>query len=163
MANDKLALKQPNYREMRARHLASSLLRELEDYIPRATCSRAYDALLELFVKTDAEIITNMDRTAAGLPERNECGLTPEEHRIMESRKMLALVAPPAPVYLGIDYSSDYIAEVRAKARAEALVEAANHIDGRGFTAVDKLAQELRALAQAARPTPAPSLEGEQS
>lgn len=93
--SDKLKIAEPNYRRRRADILAASIMRELRDFIPAAAIGRARDALATLFAETDAEVITEADRLAAGLPKRNENGLSPEEHRLIETQRQLALVKPP--------------------------------------------------------------------
>ena len=85
-------------RAMRARHLAAAMLRELDDFIPRDSRSGAHDALMKLFMDSDAEVITSADRITAGLPERNSFGLTPDEHRAIEAQRMLMLVSSPTPI-----------------------------------------------------------------
>lgn len=92
-----------NRREMRARHLASSLVRELEDFVPRDSLPGAHGALFKLFMSSDAEVITSADRIAAGLPERNEFGLTPDEHRAVELQRLHILTASPTPIFFCAD------------------------------------------------------------
>lgn len=87
-----------NRREMRALSLASTMVRALDDYIPRDCRSAAHDALTKLFHDADAEVITNEDRRAAGLSERNEFGLSPEEHRLIESQRAFLMTQPPPPI-----------------------------------------------------------------
>jgi len=94
-AADKLRIAEPNYRRRRADMLAASIMRELADFIAPAALDRAHHALAKMFAETDAEVITEADRLAAGLPQRNDNGLSPEEHRIIETQRQLALVALP--------------------------------------------------------------------
>jgi hypothetical protein len=95
MTDSKLKLQEPNYRERRAQQLSAAIMRTLEDHVPRSARHDAHDALMRLFVESDAEIITEADRLAAGLPARNERGLSPEEHRVIEAQRQLALIKPP--------------------------------------------------------------------
>jgi hypothetical protein len=95
MMDKLLEIPQPNYRAMRAKRLAADIMQRLNRYIPDALLPRAQDELIELFGETDAEVVTEHDRRAAGLPERNELGLSPEEHVAIEARKLQTLVQPP--------------------------------------------------------------------
>lgn len=91
-----------NYRENRARSITAAIVARLRDCIPRTAYREAHDELMALFVEMDAEIVTTEDRKAAGLPARNDRGLTPLEHRAIEARRMEVLTSPPAPVIIGV-------------------------------------------------------------
>lgn len=103
MGRDKIQIKEASYREMRARGLASSIMHVLDDHISRASRNEVYDRLIDLFYDADAEIITETDRVRAGLPLRNALGLTPEEHKVIEAKRMQILTAPPAPMFFCIN------------------------------------------------------------
>ncbi len=90
-------------RQMRARHMASAILREMDDFIPRDCLPGAHGALMKLFMESDAEIITSIDRKEAGLPERNSFGLTPDEHRAVEAQRLAVLTSFPAPIMFCLD------------------------------------------------------------
>lgn len=53
--------------------------------------------ILDMFFKTDVDVVTEIDRIEAGLPRRNAYGYTKDEMRIMElhrQKKMLEAMPP---------------------------------------------------------------------
>ena len=92
---EQMDIPQPNYRRRRAEAITASIMRALERHIPDSAKNRAWDDVCRLFIDADAEIITETDRLAAGLPARDANGLTPEAHRIIEAQRALLLTKPP--------------------------------------------------------------------
>lgn len=56
--------------------------------------------LMQMFYESGADIITDADRSAAGLPARGPSGLTAEELRILEARRIEMMLKPMPPMFL---------------------------------------------------------------
>lgn len=117
-------------------------MQALDDYI--FVRRGAHDALVRLFYETDAEIITSADRRAAGLPERNERGLSPDEHKAIEAQRALLLVAPPAHC----------VCVQSAEAESKSQDKRPRLYQWREFLTAEE-AQRIGVLSKRARPTPA--------
>lgn len=85
-----------NLRRQRARALAAHIFNTLQDHIPRIGWNTAKYELENLLYLKDVEILTRDDRIAAGLPERDETGLTPEQHRLWDAFMFKRMTEPPA-------------------------------------------------------------------
>lgn len=58
-------------------------------------------ALQDLFFAIGIEIVTDADRIAAGLPQRNDRGLTDHEMAILESRRIKVMLQPNSIINYG--------------------------------------------------------------
>jgi hypothetical protein len=72
-------------RSLRARTLVANILKMLDGYIPHACREDVFETLYKSFYEAGAEVITDADRQVAGLPPRNEHGLTAEELHAIEN------------------------------------------------------------------------------
>lgn len=89
-----------NRRHTRTQQLLGHVLHQITPYLD-PNRDKAYRdvarALEELFHCSGVQIITEADRAAAGLPPRDQNGMTLEELVIMEGRLRDAMLAGPAP------------------------------------------------------------------
>lgn len=56
---------------------------------------RAVERLLDLFHDSGIDVVTDEMRRMAGLPERNDYGLTPHELHVLEVQRIQSLMNPP--------------------------------------------------------------------
>lgn len=95
----------PELRRHRTNMLVAEIMHVVGKYITGEEAfeqrfyKRAVEDLFDLFYEAGAEIITDADRTAAGLPRRDGYGLTADELRARESW-MLQAITRPAPLYV---------------------------------------------------------------
>jgi hypothetical protein len=93
-----------NLREMRADRLTAAVMHAIHDHLCEhcnLDVRRAVaHALFDLFHDNGYDVVSDEDRRAAGLPERGPKGWTPEELRILESKRILALLGPVKHVIL---------------------------------------------------------------
>lgn len=89
---------QPELRRHRANSLTGHIMNIVGKYIcvhgeqdGRREASRD---LMEALYESGADIITDADRATAGLPARGPYGLTADELRIMEARRIKAMLRP---------------------------------------------------------------------
>lgn len=90
------------------RNKANALTAHVMNVISKYLCDHgdahghrdASRALMQMFYESGADIITDADRAAAGLPDRGPSGLTREELQIMEARRMEAMLAPMPPMFI---------------------------------------------------------------
>lgn len=88
-------------RRARAMAIVGGIMQAIRPHLhPDDRLSRISDAILELMHEADAEIITKHDRAEAGLPDRNEFGLSPEEHRAIEDQRLLLMTRPVPPLIM---------------------------------------------------------------
>jgi hypothetical protein len=88
------------------RHHANALTAHIMQIVGRYLCEHgeaqgARDASRELFealYDSGAYIVTDADRAGAGLPMRGPYGLTREELKIMEMKRIEAMLAPTPPI-----------------------------------------------------------------
>ena len=96
-------------RRARAMRLASEIINTVAKHITRATHTEAnererdvmrdvYRDLFDLLFTKGAEVITDEDRRQAGLPPRNESGMTREEMHALEARRLELMYAPAPPI-----------------------------------------------------------------
>ncbi len=91
------------------RHHANALTAHIMHIIGKHLCEHgdahgARDVSRELFeviYESGAYIVTDADRAGAGLPMRGPYGLTREELKIMEMKRIEAMLAPLPPMSLG--------------------------------------------------------------
>lgn len=57
-------------------------------------------ALFDMLFQAGADIVTDLDRSNAGLPPRDHNGLTREELQIMEAKRIEALLSPIPPMII---------------------------------------------------------------
>lgn len=94
-------MKAPAYPELR-HHRARALTAHIMSIVCKHLCDHGgarghRDASRELFealYESGAEVITDADRAAAGLPARGPYGLTIEQLRILDERYMEAMLRP---------------------------------------------------------------------
>ncbi len=88
----------PDLRHRRAVELTAYIMSIVGKYICDHTGEqlhrRVHDDLMKSFYETGAEIITDLQRAAMGLPKRDEAGWTPFEAQAMEALRMQAMVKP---------------------------------------------------------------------
>lgn len=90
------------------RNKANALTAHVMNVISKYLCDHgdtrghqdASRALMQLFYESGADIITDADRAAAGLPARGPSGLTDQELQIMEARRVEMMLKPLAPMFL---------------------------------------------------------------
>jgi hypothetical protein len=91
------------FRQQRADELTARVMSVIGKYLERhdgEACRDAGHALFDLFYGSGVEVISDADRAAAGLLQRDEQGLTPEELQILEARRMQIMLAPMPPVLI---------------------------------------------------------------
>lgn len=59
-------------------------------------------ALFDMLFQAGADIVTDIDRSKAGLPPRDHNGLTREELQIMEAKRIEAMLSPVPPMILNV-------------------------------------------------------------
>lgn len=92
----------PEMRRNRASRLTAHIMHLIGKYLcdhgeergPR----NASETLFEAIYESGADIITDGDRATAGLPPRGAYGLTAEELRIMDAKRIQAMLAPMPPL-----------------------------------------------------------------
>lgn len=90
-------------RRARAMAIVGSIMKTIDPLLGEdVRRGRIADALLGLFHEADAEIITEHDRREAGLPPRNEYGLTPFEHQAIEAKRYELMVQPLMPMVISV-------------------------------------------------------------
>lgn len=94
----------PEHRRHRAMALTAHIMSMIGKYLrDDAEIEGHRDASRDLFealYESGAEVITDADRTAAGLPARGPYGLTREELRLLEARYTEVMLRPMAPMIL---------------------------------------------------------------
>lgn len=88
----------PELRRVRATQLTAHIMHLLSEQIrDEGFLDHRRDAsnkLFEMFYETGADIIRDLDRRMTGLATRGPYGYTPEELRMIEDRKFLAMMEP---------------------------------------------------------------------
>ena len=91
----------PWYRKVRAdqitAHIMNIIGKHLCDHGGARGRRDVAREIVETLYESGADIITDADRAAAGLQRRGPCGLTIEEIRIIEARRMEAMLRPMPP------------------------------------------------------------------
>lgn len=99
---DRLVL--PELRRMRAQQLTAHIMNVVGKYLcDHGEAHGARDASRDLFeaiYESGAEIITDADRSTAGLQPRGPYGMTADELRIREARLTEAMLRPMPPLYI---------------------------------------------------------------
>jgi hypothetical protein len=99
---DSRGLMMPERRRARAQALTSHIMqliqRYLCDHFEEDGHREASAVLFEALYESGADIITDADRSAAGLPPRGPYGLTADEMRLMEHKHMTAMLHPMPPL-----------------------------------------------------------------
>lgn len=98
----------PQHRQQRAHAMTAHIMNIVGKYLcdhgeahgPRDASRELFEAIYE----SGAEIITDADRVAAGLPARGPYGLTREQLKILDARYTQALLAPMPPFVMPKDY-----------------------------------------------------------
>ena len=95
---------EPELRRNKANALTGHVMNVIGKYLCDHGDARGHrDAsrdLMAMFYESGADIITDADRAAAGLPDRGPSGMTREELQIMEARRMEAMLAPLPPMFV---------------------------------------------------------------
>jgi hypothetical protein len=84
----------PNLRVERAKRLSYEIMRTLDGYLPDRLRREVHNELLKLLSMEGVEIVTDDERTAAGLPPRDARGYTPDELVALEQSRLNALNRP---------------------------------------------------------------------
>lgn len=88
----------PELRRNRASQITSHIMQLIGRYIcdhgEERGSREASAVLFEAIYESGADIITDTDRATAGLAPRGAYGITAEELRIMEARRMKAMLGP---------------------------------------------------------------------
>ena len=93
------------------RHRANSLTAQIMQMVGKYICEHGENRgrrdasrdLVEAFYEAGAEIITDLDRTNAGLPPRGPYGMTAEDVRTLEALHTAAMLRRLPPVLLRTD------------------------------------------------------------
>lgn len=92
----------PEPRRHRASQITANVMQILDKYLCDHGDSRAHrdasEDLFETFYESGAEIISDFDRSQAGVPPRGAYGLTATELHIIETRRIEAMLRPMAMV-----------------------------------------------------------------
>lgn len=96
----------PELRRNRAQSLTANIMHIIGKYLcdhgeMRGSREASRD-LFEAIYESGAEIITDVDRSTAGLARRGPYGLTAEELRILEAKHTIAMLAPMPPFVMPI-------------------------------------------------------------
>lgn len=84
-------------RRLRADALTAHVMRIISPYITdyeNNLHAKAHEALYKVFHDAGVEVITDMDRAAAGLMPRDDQGYTRDELQILEMRRREAMMRP---------------------------------------------------------------------
>jgi hypothetical protein len=81
-------------RYRRATELAHATMKALDPFIADDTRRRAYEAVIDVYMQKGVEVITDYERRAYGLPERDEKGWTREEMLALEMKRLEILTKP---------------------------------------------------------------------
>lgn len=81
-------------RKARARHLAACCMNAIDQCVAPALQDAAFQTLEAMFENQDAEVITADHRKAAGLPPRNELGMTDAEMAAIDAAKARLISRP---------------------------------------------------------------------
>lgn len=87
-----------NRRYMRTQQLLSHVMHQIKPYLDPDSYFDAARVLEELFYSSGVQIITDSDRAAAGLPPRDQNGMTLEELVIMEAHFRRAMLEGTFPI-----------------------------------------------------------------
>lgn len=100
----------PHHRGNRATVLTAHIMNIIGKYLCDHGKARGHKEasrdLFEAIYESGAEIITDADRAAAGLPQRGPYGLTREQLCILEAHYMRAMLAPISPQQGKLDHSN---------------------------------------------------------
>lgn len=97
------AFERPNYlykdvRRVRAQHLTAHIMSMIGDRLcdhgERNSMRDVAGELFEALYESGAEIITDADRATAGLPARDGSGMTVEQLRVLEARRLEVMRRP---------------------------------------------------------------------
>jgi len=102
---DRRYLYMPNKRLLRAQSMASAVMQTLGKFIKddnRDEKKYAHRALMDLFMGQGVEVITDRDRIEAGLPLRDEYGITEMELQIIENRRMTIMAEVSKPLFVNL-------------------------------------------------------------
>ncbi len=98
------SIQPPDMRRIRAQRLTGSIMQELSPLLDRSQDDflrrDVHEAVFNLLWRTGVEIITDFDRKELGLPDRGNEGWTPDELRIMEAKRIEALLSPMPPMLM---------------------------------------------------------------
>lgn len=91
-------------RRLRAESLTAHIMHAIGDYLCRHGevdgAREASRKLFEMLHEAGAYIVTDLDRSEAGLPHRDHNGLTRDELRIMEAKHIEAMLRPMPPIMM---------------------------------------------------------------
>lgn len=91
-------------RRMRANSLTAHIMHAIGKYLCRHGevdgAREASGTLFEMLYEAGADIVTDLDRTSAGLPPRDHNGLTRDELCIMEAKHVQAMFSPMPPIMI---------------------------------------------------------------
>jgi hypothetical protein len=91
-------------RRMRADAITAHIMHAIGDYLCRHGdvdgAREASRALFKMLYEAGADIVTDLDRSKAGLAPRDHNGLTRDELQIMEMKRIEAMLSPVPPMIL---------------------------------------------------------------
>jgi hypothetical protein len=94
----------PELRRRHAQMLTAHIMQAIGDYLCRHGeedgLREASEKLFEMIYESGAYVLTDADRQAAGLPMRGPYGLTMEELKIMEMKRIEAMLSPIPPMII---------------------------------------------------------------
>lgn len=92
-------------RRMRADAITAHIMHAIGGYLCRHGdvdgAREASRALFQMLYEAGADIVTDLDRSNAGLAPRDHNGLTREELQIMEAKRIEAMLSPMPPMIVG--------------------------------------------------------------
>jgi hypothetical protein len=96
----------PELRRRHAQALTAHIMHAIGAYLCRHGeedgAREAHAKLFEMIYESGAYIVTDADRAAAGLPMRGPYGLTREELKIMEMKRIEAMLSPLPPMFIPV-------------------------------------------------------------
>lgn len=78
------------------------VMQAIGKYVPNNDLKYAHRELFDALQAAGVDIITNEDRTKAGLPPRGPMGWTSRELQILEAKWMEALLSPMPPIIMAL-------------------------------------------------------------
>lgn len=96
-------------RRMRADAITAHIMHAIGDYLCRHGetdgAREASRTLFKMLYEAGADIVTDVDRSNAGLAPRDHNGLTREEMQIMEAKRIEAMLSPLPPMFVAHPHS----------------------------------------------------------
>lgn len=84
-------------RRLRAQRLTGAIMNEISRLIEGDNAREINRAIYDLLWRSGADMITDHDRSNAGLPDRGNNGYTHDELHILEAKRIQMLLSPMPP------------------------------------------------------------------